>query len=128
MTSSGDKPIQDVKVGDYVESWDTIAHRLIKTRVSQTFIHYSEPTLWLMTSNGSITTTSVHPFLTDSGWVDAGNLVPGKSYIYDASGHRQKVLMAIAGTPQTVYNLEIDNPNHDFIANNFIVHNKLTCP
>ncbi|HET9850264.1 MAG TPA: Hint domain-containing protein, partial [Candidatus Saccharimonadales bacterium] len=124
LTTEGQTPIEKIKAGDWVETWDTGLGKMVPGQVVQTFVHQPQQTLWLLTSGGSVTTTSIHPFWDGHSWVQASKLIPGKSYIYDSHGHPQKLLLAMKGTNQTVYNLEIGNSNHDFFANGFLVHNK----
>jgi hypothetical protein len=129
MTNGLSKPIEKLKPGDYVMSYDPSKHTYEKSRISMTFVHQGRPTLHIRTTGGyNVTTTKVHPFWTDTGWVEAGDLVAGSSYVYDSHGQRQKVLSITAGKPSTVYNIEVDNNNHDFFANGLLVHNKLVCP
>jgi hypothetical protein len=52
-------------------------------------------------------------------------LIPGKSSIYSKNGKLEKVLVAMAGAKQDVYNLEVGNANHDYFVNGYLVHNKI---
>ncbi len=123
-TPSGQRPIEQIKIGDWVITWDPNQGRMVPGQVTHTFMHKSEPTLWLVTSGGSVNTTAIHPFWDGHKWVEAGNLLPGKSYVFGNNGKLQKVLFMMNGSKQDVYNLEIGNANHDYFANGFLVHNK----
>ena len=123
-TLNGSKPIEQIKVGDWVVGYDPESGQKVPEQVTRTFVHQAQPTLWLMTTGGSVNTTSIHPFWDGHEWEDAGQLVPGKSYVMDSSGKLQKVLLAMPGSAQTVYNLEVGSTNHDYYANGFLVHNK----
>ncbi len=126
LTPRGSKPIEQLKLGDVVQSWDIVKQKMIQSRVVQTFKHYSKPTLWLVTSAGSVSTSSVHPFWTDHGWVEAGNLRPG-TRVLDERGKFQTVLFTMKGGSRDVYNIQVDEVNHDYFANGLLVHNKIPC-
>ncbi len=129
MTPKGKtESIEKLKAGDYVMSYNPSKHTYVKSRVVMTFVHQNRPTIRITTADGSVTTTKVHPFWTDNGWVEAGELVAGKSYIYDSHGNRRLVQTITAGQPSTVYNIEVDSQYHDFFANGMLVHNKFVCP
>jgi hypothetical protein len=66
-TSAGDKPIEDVRVGDLV-----FTHKGRWRRVTRTFRHHYDG--MLVNVNG-VPATAEHPFLTSRGWVDARDLM-----------------------------------------------------
>lgn len=70
-TPNGQRPIQDIKVGDFVFS--AIGPR----RVTATSFRHAPEALRVHLSNGRfIDCTPEHPFLTSSGWVNSVDLLP----------------------------------------------------
>lgn len=125
LTPQGQKPIEQLKVGDLVETWDTAQKKLVEAPIIFTYSLDNKPTFWLVTDAGSITTTSTHPFWTGNRWLQAADLKPGMQ-VMSADGRYHKVLFSMQGADQKVYNLEVGNANHDFFANNILVHNILS--
>ena len=122
LTPAGETPIEQLKAGDWVESWDTATQRMVATQIAHTIVHTSRPTFWVMTDNGSVTTTSEHPFWTSRGWVTAGELKEG-SQVMDENGHYHRVLFTMASQNRRVYNFEVASGYHDYFANHTLVHN-----
>lgn len=122
-TPTGEKAIETLRPGDQIETYDFTLHRMVISSVVQSLEHKNLPTLWVVTSKGSVVTTPEHRFWTKQGWVAAGDLVAGESYLVDSSGHYQKVLLIMAGARKDVYNLHVSNADHDYYAGDFLVHN-----
>ena len=123
LIPGGQKAIEQLKVGDWVQTWDTDEQRLVSSQVTRTLKHYSQQTFWLVTGGGIVVTTPGHNFWTGQDWVAAKDLKPGTSYVVDNNGNRQKVLFSMYGSKQDVYNLHVASDNHNYIANGYVVHN-----
>ena len=115
-------PIEKVRVGDEVISWfnEDLAHakvvRLLERDSSSGFT----------TINGHLRSTPEHPYFTQRGWVDAGELVLGdKLFQIDKDGSRWIDVDAIETAPGKgyVYNMTVDT-THNYVANGVLVHNK----
>lgn len=118
------KPIEDIRPGDVVESYDVNQHQMVSGTVSQTFVHTGAQTYVLKTTAGTIVTTANHPFWTGNKWVEAGDLKLG-TQLLDDHGKTQMAMGGFKGPQATVYNLEVDNPNHNYFAGGILVHNKI---
>lgn len=105
-----------------METYDTFQHKMIASKVVDTYKHFDWPTLWLVADNGSVVTTPEHRFWTGSAWVAAGYLTPG-STIIDSKGQSHKVVMTMSGKNADVYNIHVANQDHDYFAGGYLVHN-----
>ena len=73
--------------------------------------------------NGSIKTTTNHPFYVDGKWVEAGDLKMGDEILH-VDGLKHKITsMEINDDKQTVYNFEVPG-HHNYFAEGYLVHNK----
>jgi error-prone DNA polymerase len=83
-------------------------------------------TFRLRTSQDEIEATAQHPFLTPSGWCKLGDLRPGAiiatARATDAVARWREVVSIEPIGVQETYDLEIEG-NHNFLANDFVVHN-----
>lgn len=124
MADGSWKGIEDIKVGDYVMSYDTELGRLIKDRVSKTFVHMDPKQAYIIV-NGSMKVTTNHPIWINGSWQEAGELKVG-DLLLKSSGEAAAVetIERFAGTSEGLYNLEVEGPNHNFFAEDVLVHNK----
>jgi hypothetical protein len=122
-TPNGDRPIEELEVGDVVVTWDFLLEQPVETTVTETFVHEDRETLRLVTLGGTVQTTAEHPFWTGTEWREAGDLCSGQTIM----GLRGpwNVLSCAPGAPATVYNIHVDHPDHNYFADGFLVHNKI---
>lgn len=73
------KPIETIKIGDVVTSWDEDTKTFAPKKVIGIFKKQSPDELYKI--NNSVVCTGNHPFFTDRGWVKAENLKTG-DYLY----------------------------------------------
>jgi superfamily II DNA or RNA helicase len=135
------KPIEKIKVGDYVESYDEHKNIFIKKRVSKTFKNKCSVLVEIKLKNGKkITCTPGHPFLTNNGWVRAIDLNKNSKLFERIKNEKIKFSKWIGvesveiyeqrsdGKFRSlcpdgfVYNLEVED-THTYVANGFVVHN-----
>ena len=117
---SGIKSIEDIKVGDTVKSFDIGTSSVVNSKVTETFVHSDR---YYMIINGTIKTTSVHPFYSDGNWIEAGDLSIGDKILHvDGLEHTVKTI-ELNDEPVTVYNFEVDG-THNYFAEGYLVHNK----
>jgi DNA polymerase III alpha subunit len=110
--------------------------RLVKRKVERVIRSGVKPVLRLRVSLGhEILATAEHPFMTMSGWVKLGELQPGEQVavarsvapltlvpLADSGIHWDRVLSIEPVGERETYDLQIEG-DHNFLANNFIVHN-----
>jgi len=119
---SGIKSIEDIKVGDTVKSFDIGTSSVVNSKVTETFVHSDR---YYMIINGTIKTTSVHPFYSDGNWIEAGDLSIGDKILHvDGLEHTIETI-ELSDEPVTVYNFEVDG-THNYFAEGYLVHNKET--
>ena len=117
---SGIKSIENIKVGDVVKSFDVGTSSVINSKVTETFVHSDR---YYMILNGTIKTTSVHPFYSDGNWVEAGDLSIGDKILHvDGLEHTIETI-ELSNESVTVYNFEVDG-THNYFAEGYLVHNK----
>ncbi len=71
-TMVGDKPIESIRVGDLVPSFD--GRRLVMKHVVRLFMSRPAAMVTVQVGDRVVTCTAGHPFLTSSGWVPAAAL------------------------------------------------------
>ena len=114
------KSIEDIKVGDIVKSFDVGTSSIVDSKVTKTYVHSDR---YYMILNGTIKTTSVHPFYTDGKWREAGSLSIGDKILHvDGIEHTIETI-ELSNEPVTVYNIEVEN-THNYFAEGYLVHNK----
>jgi hypothetical protein len=124
MSDDTYKNIEDVKVNDFVKSFDVGVSSVVNSKVTETFVHHNR---YYMILNGTIKTTSVHPFYSDGNWIEAGDLSIGDKILYiDGLEHTIETI-EFSDKLTTVYNFEVDG-THNYFAEGYLVHNKLPNP
>jgi pretoxin HINT domain-containing protein len=123
LTPEGEKAIEEIKLGDMVQTWDMDRHQMVPTQVTDTLAHHDRATLEVVTEGGSLTTTPEHPFWTGNEWLPAGKLKAGESTIQDSSGQQTKVTEVKDGPKANVYNLHVTAPAHNYFVEGLLVHN-----
>lgn len=77
-TDEGDKPIEEIKVGDRVFAKDEASGEFAYKEVGELYQREVEETYYITVGDEVITTTIEHPFwIIGKGWVESKNLVVG---------------------------------------------------
>ena len=119
MTDGDVKNIEDIQVGDMVQSYDVKSTSIVKSKVTETYVHTDRHYMIL---NGNIKTTSVHPFYSDGNWIEAGNLSVGDKILHvDGLEHTIETI-ELSDELATVYNFEVEG-THNYFAEGYLVHN-----
>lgn len=129
-TPNGLTPIEQLRLGDTVLSWDERTESIVTARVTAIYVYTSIPTIQLTLDTPNrhevIETTREHPFFVeDLGWTDAEQLrVDDK--LASSTSSSLKVAAAINnGTKRTVYNLSVGPSQTYFVGiSKALVHNK----
>lgn len=127
LTTSGAKPIIDVKIGDTVKAWDEERECMVSAPVVQTF-HSADQQVYRVdfTDGDSVECTASHPFFVDgAGWMPASELDYGMHLkTHDGSA------LSVRGPPVAtrkadVYNIEVQGAHTYFVGRSgALVHNK----
>ncbi len=122
-TLNGQKNIEDIKVGDYVLSYDEISNKQTYSLVTQTYTNTTNKLCKIKYDNTEILSTPSHPFYVDGQWIMAQNLKSG-DFINLSNGQKAKVKSCdIIDTDNVkVYNFNV-NSTHTYYAENVLVHN-----
>jgi len=91
-TPTGNRPIEDLQVGDTVLAFDEQTSTFHPRQVMRLFKNPTPPTIVDISINGStLTTTLGHPFWTGRGWVEAEDLRDGDRCLVELHGVRGQV-------------------------------------
>lgn len=126
MADGKGKPIEDVIEGDEVLTFDFKTQANITTKVTQVFHHAAEQTKFYLVFNDHLGVTPNHQLYTPFGWLEAGTLNIGDALVDIHGNEIEIVSIAVVGESVPTYNLHVDNENHNYYANDILVHNKQT--
>lgn len=120
-TTKGKVPIETIKVGDLVVSFDQYGI-LHENAVLATHVHTNEE-VWIYDLwNTSLEATPNHWVLNQyNAFAEVGNITT-EDCLVDFMGHLRPLISARFKCIETVYNLTVE-VNHTFIANDIRVHN-----
>lgn len=122
MADGSSKKISDVKVGDYVETYNEKEGYWEPMPVAGVYNNGIKYTYWLMLENGFwVRATADHPVKVVGGWKEVREL-DVNDYVITGQELPEKVVAIINYGEEEVYDLEIEG-NHNFIANGILVHN-----
>lgn len=125
QTVCGPKRIADVRIGEQVYSYNEETKTVNVNTVTQVIQSNSTQIIELLINGETISSTPSHPFLTETGWVNAGSLKVGDAII-TTNG---KAIISSINTyqydqPIKTYNLCVDAAHNYAIGNDYIiVHN-----
>ncbi|RLF92553.1 hypothetical protein DRN50_08725, partial [Thermococci archaeon] len=118
------KPIEEIKTGDIVKSYDTTAGGQWKTGVVTQLFHHTaeEMTDYYLVINNDLKVTPNHPVYVNNQWIPAGQLQIGDMFGGSTITSIEKVYKKVP-----VYNIEVE-PYHNYKIiwgddKNTIVHN-----
>ena len=125
LTSEGYKPLEQLHQGDGIISYNLITHQPEEGIIGEVQV-LSSADYFLI--NGRIKVTATHPFYVQTSrginLMEAQHLKVGYQLLGEGESH--PVISSIKHVKEsiTVYNLVSVNPNHNFYADGFLVHNK----
>ena len=124
-TESGERPIEQIKKGDQVWSWNEETEEFCLEKVASTHVRQVSEEVVIQTGDEAITTTLTHPFrVKDKGWVEAGDLQPGDCLVA-LSGQTETITRTTTTNfVALVFNFEVEN-THTYLvgAQPVVVHN-----
>lgn len=127
ILSNGDvKNIENIEVGESVLTYNEETGNNESGVVGDLKTHEVQSVIRLTLDNENIIiTTHEHPFYTQRGWIKAGEL-ESLDVCKKSDGSESLVsTVEILDETHTVYNLLSVSDNHNFYANDILVHNKL---
>ena len=126
LTEDGEKPIESIKVGDYVYSTDPETGESDYKEVLNVFIRQSNIIIHVFVNGEEIETTPTHPFWVEDEWVTADKLKAG-DVLTRADGTTcaiDKVYAEFSNKAITVYNFEVADFHSYYVTDTgVLVHN-----
>ncbi|MFC1703550.1 SpvB/TcaC N-terminal domain-containing protein [Candidatus Omnitrophota bacterium] len=120
MADGSTKPIEEIKVGDEVVSYDEKTKELVTDTVKETFVHEAGNYLII---NDYLRVTPNHPVYSNGRWVEIGALALGDT-LQDNQGKGVEIVSIQKRAENArVYNFEV-NPYHTYFAGGILAHNK----
>ncbi len=123
LSDGTEKPIEDIKVGDVVLSYDERTKTNVPSKVEKTHHHPKEQSSSYLIINNRLRVTPNHPVLVNNKWKRIDNANIGN--ILRLLNGNNLIITSIRIVYDKVpsYNLEIEN-THTYYAGNVLVHNK----
>ena len=126
-TETGFKNIEDIKIGDYVYSFNLDANSLELKKVTNSIISQTLETYIMTIGNKTFEVTPRHQlYIIDKGWTRAYDVKIGDKML-DANGKEiiiNNIVNKKYGTPIKTYNLTIEGNNNYFVTDiQVLVHN-----
>jgi RHS repeat-associated protein len=130
ITAEGDKPIEELKEGDDVLSFDSECGEAAWQRVTRVYERTANELLDITAGGVRISCTPEHPFwIANDGWTAAIDLKPG-SQLLNREGKNISVqsVRHRKGTV-TVYNIEVDRLHSYYVSEiGVLVHDQCAAP
>lgn len=139
ITKEGYKNIEDIKVGDYVLSFNHKTHQTEYKKVKHLFVKTSSMLNKICFNDKMLIATHNHPIYTQRGYVAAEDLKYGDyalQSVWEANNEKRILIWSMVESVQsyeqsnsqgcsgscTVYNFEVED-NNNYFANDILVHN-----
>ncbi|WP_289354933.1 polymorphic toxin-type HINT domain-containing protein [Paenibacillus sp. S-12] len=118
LTDDGEKPIEEIEIGDIVLAKDDKTGEIAYKEVEWLFQRDVEETYNITVGSEVITTTDEHPFwIVGKGWVESKNLVLGD--ILTTSDDKKLAIekIEVKKEHKTVYNFKVKDFHTYFVSN-----------
>ena len=124
MSDGSKKNIEDIKIGEYVKSYDEKTSEIVNSKVTEVFHHSTEEmTDYYLIINNKIKITPNHIVMLNGKWEEIGKANLGDYLINEKGGNIGIESIEKVYDKVPTYNLEIEN-THTYIADS-IVHNQV---
>ncbi|WP_139489601.1 polymorphic toxin-type HINT domain-containing protein [Brevibacillus dissolubilis] len=118
LTDKGEKPIEDIEVGDKVLAKDDETGEIAYKEVEWLFQRDVEETYNIFVGDEVITTTDEHPFwIVGKGWVETKNLVVGDVLTTSDGKVLAIKIIDVKKEHKTVYNFMVKDFHTYFVSN-----------
>jgi RHS repeat-associated protein len=125
-STNGFVPIEKIKVGDTVLSYNLAKSMIEPNKVEKVFKRKAQEIFELITSNQKLFVTAQHPFyVVGKGWIEVKDLQQGDMLKTKNDVNEQLLNIVVLKHVEIVYNIEVEGNHNYFITNSAIlVHNK----
>ena len=120
-TPKGEAPIESLKVGDEVLSFD-YSGKIAVSKIQKVHKHPLEKVLRVEYWGGKLRITANHWVLNQYNTFAHVGMMKDDDALVDGAGHLRPILSMVEEGREAVYNLTVF-PNHTFFADNIRVHN-----
>ncbi|MBU1205222.1 MAG: hypothetical protein KKE93_04920 [Nanoarchaeota archaeon] len=117
-----EKPIEDVRVGDIVLSYDEKTQTNVPSIVKKTFYHPKEQSNSYLIINNRLRVTPNHPILVNGRWQEIGNANIGNVLRLRNGNNLIITSIRIVYDKIPTYNFEVED-THTYYAGDVLVHN-----
>lgn len=127
MTDNSSYPIENIKSGDRVVSYDLERLEFKSSVVNKLIVHQADPSGFYLINNHLKVTGHHRIWVKNKGWTPVFNLKIGDE-VFTSEGKFITIQTKekVKGT-YTVYNLSIKDRTHNFFAEGILVHNVKGC-
>ncbi|MCV6625742.1 MAG: polymorphic toxin-type HINT domain-containing protein, partial [Cellvibrionaceae bacterium] len=136
LTPSGAMAIEELNIGDLVQSWDEKSGKVVSKPITKLFFTPGN-TIWTVTllntdtgQEEALGTTEEHPFyVLDDGWTPASQLKPGNKVAKHSSGEGLAGFLVVKSVQledkqQDTFNFEVSETHNYFVGElKALVHN-----
>lgn len=127
QVEDGEKPIEEVKTGDYVWAYDEYTKDTALKRVVETYVKETEELTHIFVNGEEIICTPTHPFYSPvKGWTDAVHLRTGDILVLVNGEYVvvEKVQHELLENPVKVYNFQVEDYHTYYVRESgVLVHN-----
>lgn len=128
LTGDGYKPIEKIKPGDIVWSYNDTTQQYGKKKVVRIFEHVRDTVYQVRIGQETINTTSDHPFFVAGRWLRVVNLKVGDSVTTYSGSKLAITSISLVARRTTVHNFEVADYHSYYVsASKVLVHNSGPC-
>lgn len=126
-TTNGSTKIKDIEIGDTIYSFNTDNENFFESTVKNKSFNGIKDRFLIETNNISIKATDDHLFLINNikgyEYKDIRSINTETDLIVNSNGKFEKITSITKLEPGNVWDIEVDNEYHNFIADGVVVHN-----
>ncbi len=127
QTKNGEKPIEEIKVGDYVWAYDEYSKDTALKQVVETYVNETDELTHIFVNGEEIICTPTHPFYNPvKDWTDAVHLRAGDILVLVNGEYVvvEKVQHELLENPVKVYNFQVEDYHTYYVSESgVLVHN-----
>jgi len=123
MADGSTKPVEQIKVGDMVMSYDESTGFMKPAPVVAVHAPFTADSYFVI--NGTVRVTATHPFFSSGGWINTQDLKVGDR-LTGSDGSTTIATIEKVEEPARAYNFQVGDGG-TYLAAGIVVHNKEIC-